>query len=89
MNVYVTPTGRRVQPFDDHVGDVLVANRPLHIWQEEAFKVAGLKPIADKVAPCLVVPDTLFCHGALLKTFVEKAAGRNATLLWADPLGKG
>ncbi len=80
----MTPTGRRVQPFDDHVGDVLVANRPLHIWQQEAFKVAGLNEIVDKVAPCLVVPDTLFCHGALLKAFVEKAAGRNATLVLED-----
>lgn len=78
--VYVEPSGRRVMPFDDPPGDVLVGNRPLAAWQEEAFAEAGLTRIDEVQPPCLVVPDTLFTTGDVLKRFAEGAGGRDAVL---------
>lgn len=81
MRVFVTQTGRRVAPFDDAPGDVLVGNRPLRDWQEEAFREAGLTRIDAPEAPCLCVPDTLYTTGPALRRFLDGAAGRNAHLV--------
>lgn len=86
MNVYVEPTGRRIQPFDDPVAETPIQNRPLAAWQEEAFRAAGLNRIPDLQPPCLVVPDTLFANGEALRAFVDGAAGRDAVLVLGESL---
>ncbi|MFH2010111.1 MAG: hypothetical protein ABI333_26170 [bacterium] len=81
MRVYVEPTGRRIQPFDDPVGDTPVCNRPLRAWQAEAFSSAGLQRVDRLEPPCLVVPDTLLASGDALRDFVTRAGGRDAVLV--------
>ena len=82
--IWVEPSGRRVDPFGDPVSDVLVANRRLADWQEDAIREAGLQRIEALSPPCLVVPDTLFTDAAVLKRFVAEAAGRDAVLVLAS-----
>jgi hypothetical protein len=82
--VTVEATGRRIQPFDDPIGEVLIANRPLAHWQALAFREAGLEVAAGPAAVGLVVPDTLYTTGPVLKRFVEGAAGRNAVLVLGE-----
>ena len=82
--VYVERTGRRVMPFDDPPSEVRIGDRPLSAWQAEAFAEAGLSVVDTLQAPCLVVPDTLFTTGAVLRRFVEGAAGKDAVLGLAD-----
>jgi hypothetical protein len=80
-NVYVEPTGRLIEPFNDPVGATPVHNRPLADWQKDAFRDAGLHPVDRLRPPCLVVPDTLFTTGGALGAFVEGAAGRDAVFV--------
>lgn len=83
QRVYVEPTGRRVAPFDDPVSDVLIGNRPLSAWQQDAIRDAGLARVEVLEPPCLVIPDTLFTSGAVLRRFVDEAHGRDAVLVLA------
>jgi carbonic anhydrase/acetyltransferase-like protein (isoleucine patch superfamily) len=83
MNAWIEPTGRRVQPFDDPVGETPIANRPLSEWQAELIRAAGLQLVETCRPPCLVIPDTLFASEVVLRRFVEGAAGRNAVLVLA------
>lgn len=83
QRVHVVPTGRRVAPFGDAPGDLLILNRPLRQWQAEAFADAGLGVVDTADAPCLVVPDTLFTTGAVLRALVDGAQGRPAVLVLA------
>lgn len=88
MDVHVEATGRRIAPFDDPVGDVPIANRPLSAWQDEML--AGFTRVDAVRPPCLVVPDTLFTTPEVLQRFVESAAGRDAVLVLAESLhGEG
>lgn len=82
--VFVAPTGRRIQPFDDPVTETPIANRPLSAWQADAFRDAGLTLIDTLTPPCLVVPDTLFTTGDALRAFIDGAAGRDAVFVLAD-----
>jgi carbonic anhydrase/acetyltransferase-like protein (isoleucine patch superfamily) len=82
--VAVEATGRRIQPFDDAIGETLIANQPLSYWQELAFREAGLERAQAVDGPTLVVPDTLYTTGPVLKRFVEGAAGRNAVLVLGE-----
>ncbi|MBM4319189.1 MAG: hypothetical protein FJ125_04335 [Deltaproteobacteria bacterium] len=79
--VFVQATGRRIQPFDDPLGETPIQNRPLAEWQARAFAEAGLTRIDEPSPPCLVVPDTLFANGEALRAFVQGAAGRDAVLV--------
>ena len=81
MNVYVVASGRRIAPFGDPVLETPIDNKPLSYWQARAFKKAKLVPIDVETTPRLVVPDTLFCSGVLLRRFVDEAAGRDAVLV--------
>lgn len=81
MNVFVEPTGRRIEPFGDPVGETPVNNRPLSVWLEEAITGAGLTRIDAPTPPCLIIPDTLFTTAGALRAFVEGAAGRDAVLV--------
>ncbi len=82
--VYVEPSGRRIEPFGDTPGQVPIQNRLLADWQEEMIEDAGLERIANPTPPCLLVPDTLFTNGVVLRRFVEQAGGRNAVLVLRD-----
>lgn len=86
MNVFVEPTGRRIQPFDDPIGETPVCNRSLAQWQTQAFAEAGLRRIPRRETPCLVVPDTLLASGSALRELVDRAAGRNAVLVLGQSL---
>jgi carbonic anhydrase/acetyltransferase-like protein (isoleucine patch superfamily) len=81
--VFVEATGRRVAPFNDPPGELLVANRPLAAWRDDAIRDAGLARIDELRPPCLVIPDALFTDGAVLTRFIAGAAGRNAVLVLA------
>ncbi len=82
--VYVRPSGRLVEPFADPPGSLLIANRPLADWLDEAIAEAGLVRLASPEPPCLIVPDTLFTSGEVLRRFVAGAAGRDAVLVLAE-----
>jgi len=81
VRVFVEQTGRRILPFDDPVGEVLVGNRPLHEWQTAAFRDAGLTRCDVLQPPCLVVPDTLLASPEALTAFVAGAGGQDAVLV--------
>ncbi len=83
MKLYLEPSGRRIKPFDDPIGESLIQNRPLSSWQAEAFQEAGLELIEAPQAPCLILPDTFFGTGSALIRFLEASQGQNATLLLA------
>lgn len=88
--IFIEPTGRRIAPFDDPPGEVPIANRPLREWQEEMIHDAGLERVDAPQPPCLVVPDTLFTTGEVLRRLVDGAAGRNAVLALVDSqFGRG
>ncbi len=74
-------TGRRIQPFDDPIGDVPIQNRPLSAWQADMVRDGGFERVERPEPPCLVVPDTLFATGDGLRRFVAAAAGRDAVLV--------
>lgn len=86
VRVFVEPTGRRIEPFDDPPADVPVQNRPLSQWQEEAFRDADLVRIPSLEPPCLVVPDAFFASAGALSRFAEGAGGEDAVLVLADSL---
>jgi acetyltransferase-like isoleucine patch superfamily enzyme len=81
--VYVQPTGRRIAPFGDPVGEVPIANRPLSAWLHDAITDAGLERLDQLAPPCLVVPDTLLTTGHVLRQLVQRAAGQDAVLVLA------
>ena len=81
--VFLEPTGRRIQPFDDPIGETPILNRPLSWWQSRALDEAGLTRIEQPRPPCLVLPDTFLATGATLRAFIERAAGRDAVLVLA------
>ncbi len=84
VNVYIEPSRRRIQPFDDPVGEVPIINRPLRSWLEAAIGEAGLTVIDGLRPPCLVVPDNLFVSGGALRRFVEEAGGRDAVYVLGE-----
>ncbi|MGE0133545.1 MAG: hypothetical protein AB7L91_04215 [Dehalococcoidia bacterium] len=81
IRVFVEPTGRRIAPFDDPIGETPVLNRPLRAWQAEAFADGGFVVSPTLEPPCLVVPDTLFASGSALRAFVDAAGGDDAVLV--------
>ncbi|MCA9541058.1 MAG: hypothetical protein KC620_19290, partial [Myxococcales bacterium] len=81
VRVFVEPSGRRIEPFDDPPGEVLIGNRRLADWLDAAIREAGLTRVETLTPPCLVVPDTLFTTGGALRMFVDGAAGRDAVLV--------
>jgi carbonic anhydrase/acetyltransferase-like protein (isoleucine patch superfamily) len=80
----VQSTGRRIAPFDDGVGDILVRNRPLFAWQDDMIRTAELRRTQELEPPSLVIPDTLFASGVALARFVEAAKGGDAVLVLKD-----
>jgi carbonic anhydrase/acetyltransferase-like protein (isoleucine patch superfamily) len=84
MKVYVQPTGRRAPPFEDDPDEVLIHNQPLAWWRRRALEEAGLEVIDQPQPTCLVIPDTLWTTGEVLRAFVDQAAGREAVMVLAD-----
>ena len=81
MQVKVTATGRRIEPFDDPPGEVLIHNRTLAQWQAEAFEELGLEVVEAPTGPHLEVPDTLYTTARALGRFMEGAGGKNSVLV--------
>lgn len=87
MKVVVTPTGRRIEPFDDPPGEALIHNKALKVWLSQALSGAGLEVVAQAPdEPHLVVPDALYTTSEALRRFVDGAAGRPAVLVLKESL---
>ncbi|RME21130.1 MAG: hypothetical protein D6806_15225 [Deltaproteobacteria bacterium] len=43
MKAYVLPSGVDIHPFGDPVSKSMIGNRPLHQWQDDLFRRAGLE----------------------------------------------
>jgi carbonic anhydrase/acetyltransferase-like protein (isoleucine patch superfamily) len=84
--VFVQSTGRRIAPFGDVPGDVLIRDRPLAVWQQDMIRMAGLLRVEKVEPPCLVIPDTLFASAIAMARFVEGAKGNDAVLVLKDSL---
>ena len=84
MQVKVTVTGRRVEPFGDAPGAVLIHNRPLSQWRIEALEALDLEVTDAPSGPHLEIPDTLFTTAGALRRFIDAAAGGNAVLVLKD-----
>lgn len=84
VNVFVQSTGRRIEPFGDPPGEVPIQNRLLADWQQEMIARAGLRRVETPEPPCLQIPDTLFTTPAVLRSFVARAANRNAVLVLGE-----
>ena len=84
--IYIEPSGRRIEPFGDPVGEALILNRPLRDWQEEMLRDGRFERVGRLDPPCLVIPDTLLATGTALRRFVREAAGRDAVLVLKDSL---
>jgi len=81
--VYLSPT-TPLAPFNDAPGSLLIGNRTLAEWQDEAFNGAGLRRIETPELPCLQLPNNLFITAGMLQAFIRGADGRNAVLVLAD-----
>lgn len=86
MKIHIEPSGRRIEPFGDPVGDALILNRRLAAWQDEAIRDAGLARVETLEPPCVVVPDTLLASAGALSSFAAQAAGRDAVLVLKESL---
>ncbi len=60
---------------------MLIQNRPLRDWQADLVRDGGFDLVTERQRPCLVVPDTLFATGDVMRRFVDGAASRNAVLV--------
>ena len=82
-SIYIEPTGYRVAPFNDAPGEIMIANRPLADHLRDAISKAGLTRIDTPTAPCLIIPDNLYCNGGTLRAFLKgvfalRSEGHNA-----------
>jgi len=78
MKAYIWKTGRRLSPFQDPVGEVLILNRPLREHQESALRSSGLE-VAETVDPCsikdeefLLVSDDLYLSPVAIERFLKR-----------------
>lgn len=85
---YVLPTGKRISPWGDPVGEVLVKQKPLRRQQEAALAEAGFTAryiakrgeIDPADLPCLLLTDDLFFTSDALREFVRLSeAGSGST----------
>jgi carbonic anhydrase/acetyltransferase-like protein (isoleucine patch superfamily) len=84
VKIHVSPSGRRIAPFGDPPGEILIQNRRLADWQADMIQQAEFERIEHAAPPCLQVPDTLFTTAAMLRRFADLAGGRNAVLVLKD-----
>ena len=84
VRVFVEPTGRLIAPFDDPPGEALIGNRRLADRLDEAIANAGMTRIDTLQAPCIVVPDALWCTAGALRKFAAGAVGRDAVLVLGE-----
>jgi len=78
MKAYMVQSAKRIEPFGEHPGDCLIANRRLADLQEEALRNLGLQlvTVADGSLvqdpdEHIIFDDTLFFTTELLSEFVE------------------
>lgn len=80
MKAYIVKSEAVIFPFGDQAKDCLIANKPLHEWQEEILEKLGIaichsdsrSLIADQDS-YLVLDDNLFFTEELLRQFLTKA----------------
>lgn len=78
---YVLATHKRIAPWDDPVGEVLIKGRPLHRHQREALAAAGfaVKTISERAEidpadlPCLLLSDDLFFTPEVVSELVRRS----------------
>jgi acetyltransferase-like isoleucine patch superfamily enzyme len=76
---YVLQTRKRIQPFNDAVGEILIQEKPLRARQEEALAETGFaahfiatrEEIARTDLPCVVLTDDLYFTADALRTFLR------------------
>ena len=80
MKAYIAQTDRGVEPFGDHPRDLLIVNRPLAAWQDEALRALALEPThlppgaqVDDPDEYVVVEDRLFFTPELLDAFIARS----------------
>jgi carbonic anhydrase/acetyltransferase-like protein (isoleucine patch superfamily) len=74
VNAHLLPTGTRIEPFLDPIGESPVANHPLEWWQRRACEACGLvlqTPEVPVRGPCVVLADDLFVTRGLLRAFLD------------------
>jgi hypothetical protein len=92
---FILETGRRIAPFGDPVGEVLVGHKPLRERQEGAFaelgfavgRISDAGQIAAGDCPCVVCGDDLYCNVATLREFLrvsDQAAGSTQCAISKD-----
>jgi len=80
-SAYIIKTSRRIPPFGDDVGDVLINQKPLRDRQQEALSEAGFTAryidqedeIAAEDYPCVLFTDDLYFNGHALREFVRRS----------------
>ena len=76
---YIIQTHKRIAPFDDPVGEVLINQKPLRERQREALSELGFviryvssrEEIPGEDYPCLVLTDDLYFNAATLCEFLR------------------
>ncbi|HEX8706722.1 MAG TPA: hypothetical protein VF723_00550 [Pyrinomonadaceae bacterium] len=78
---YIIQTFKRIAPFDDEMGEVLINQRPLGERQQEALselgftvrRVAAREEIPAGDYPCLVLTDDLYFNAAVVREFLKRS----------------
>jgi len=93
MNAYMLQSDKRVEPFGDHPGDCLIANKKLSARQNEVLTNLGLEllPVNDvdqieDPDEYIVFVDSLFFTRELLQEFITKSRqAKQRTICAAKP----
>ena len=78
--VYLTPTPHLL-PFGDPNAALLVDNKPLGHWQDQAFAACGLQRIQEATPPYLLVPENCLISEGIIAQFLDGYSGGNAVLV--------
>ena len=80
MKAYMIKTGRRIEPFNDHPGECLIANQKLSGLQEDVLQSLGhvleSAPDVSKIndpEEHIVFVDSLYFNRELLQTFISES----------------
>lgn len=80
MKAYIVESNKRIEPFDDHPGDCLIANHKLSKIQKKVLQSLGIElkttPDAAQIEDPdehIVLGDSLFFTKELIKEFVDES----------------
>ena len=68
--VYLSTTPP-LQPFGDPNAELLVDNKPLRQWQDQAFAALGLERIREPAPPYLLLPENCFLSEGIIAQFLD------------------